>query len=242
MKKFILGAAMAVIAATGITAQAQNSVFESDDNTMIVRPIISLDVTCPTDVSLIDGLLKSNLLDPGAGLSFGADLQIPLWKNLYLRPGAQFYYHTAKFSKEILNQMEAEDGLTPVSGSVREFGLSIPIVVGYHFDLDPVKLHFFTGPEFNIGFSGKVHAGYRSNGVKLNSSESMYDELRRGDVAWVVGAGVEYDRFYVSLSAKPGMVNWVKDDIIYGTSANENYKLKMKKTNVSIAVGYNFSL
>ena len=114
---------------------------------------------------------------------------------------------------------------------MREFGFTIPLLVGYHFDFDPVRVHVFTGPEFSVGLSGKGHMKYTIGNHDVSESGSMYDGYRRGDVAWVIGAGVQFGRAMVTLSAHPGMVNWTKID-----------NKKLDRTTVSLGVGYFFNL
>lgn len=229
MKKFTICAVLAAAAMLS-GAKASASVFEANDNSLSIRPVLSLDITCPGDTK-IDDLLKLDAFKSGAGLSFGAVVDVPVWMNMYLESGLKFYYHTAKYNKDFFDIAFDDDDLKPSSGSIREFGVSIPVLVGYHFDFDPVRLHVFTGPEFNIGFSGKEHLNYTVGNHKVSESESIYDGLRRGDVAWVIGAGVQYGRAMFTLSAHPGMVNWTKID-----------NKKLDRTTVSLGVGYFFNL
>lgn len=243
MKKIFLFAALALAAFCPKTqAQSSTSVVDDGQNSLIIRPVIGLDITCPSDINAMDNVAKINAYDPGAGLRFGADISFPVWKNLYIQPGAQFYYHTVKANKDLLANMDFGDEAAPVSQSIREFGLSIPVMVGYYFNLDVVKLHVFTGPEFNLGFSGKAHSTFQVGNQKMSNSESIYDFFRRGDVAWVLGLGVEFQRYYFSISARPGMVNWLKDSAVLDEELNKVGDVKMKRTNVSFTFGYNFSL
>ncbi len=229
MKKFTICAVLAAAAMLS-GAKASASVFEANDNSLSIRPVLSLDITCPGDTKIYD-LLKLEELKSGAGLSFGAVVDVPIWMNMYLESGLKFYYHTAKYNKDFFDIAYDDDDLKPSSGSIREFGVSIPVLVGYHFDFDPVRLHVFTGPEFNIGFSGKEHLNYTVSNHKVSESESIYDDLRRGDVAWVIGAGVQYERAMFTISAHPGMVNWSK--------VNGNH---LNRTNVDLGISYFFNL
>ena len=229
MKKFTICAVLAAAAMLS-GAKASASVFEANDNSLSIRPVLSLDITCPGDTK-IDDLLKLDAFKSGAGLSFGAVVDVPVWMNMYLESGLKFYYHTAKYNKDFFDIAFDDDDLKPSSGSIREFGVSIPVLVGYHFDFDPVRLHVFTGPEFNIGFSGKTHLNYTLGNHKVSESESIYDGLRRGDVAWVIGAGVQYERAMFTISAHPGMVNWSKNDGMH-----------LDRTNVDLGISYFFNL
>lgn len=229
MKKFTICAAIAAMTLLS-GSKASASVFEANDNSLAIRPVLSLDVTCPGDTK-IDDLAKLEEFKSGAGLSFGAVADVPLWMNMYLETGLKFYYHTVKINDKVFDYAGSGDDLTPVSGSMREFGFTIPLLVGYHFDFDPVRVHVFTGPEFSVGLSGKGHMKYTIGNHDVSESGSMYDDYRRGDVAWVIGAGVQFGRAMVTLSAHPGMVNWTKID-----------NKKLDRTTVSLGVGYFFNL
>lgn len=234
MKKFALCAAVAaVMLSSGEKAVA--SVFDNDNydsSELTIRPVLSLDITCPGDIKAGD-IFKVDALNSGAGLSFGAVVDVSLWHNLYLESGLKFYYHTVKVNDKLLDIPDTElpDNINPVSASIREFGITIPVLAGYHFDFDNLSLHVFTGPEFSIGLSGKSHASYTSGGTDLSASESIYDDFRRGDIAWVIGAGIQYNRAMLTLSAHPGLVNWTKVD-----------DCSLNRTNVSIGVSYAFNL
>lgn len=230
MKKFTICAVLAAAAMLS-GAKASASVFEANDNSLSIRPVLSLDITCPGDTK-IDNLVKLDEFKSGAGLSFGAVVDVPIWMNMYLESGLKFYYHTVKYNKDFFDLVDSkDDDPKPSSGSIREFGISIPVLVGYHFDFDPVRFHVFTGPEFNIGFSGKAHLNYTFGNHKVSESKSIYDDFRRGDVAWVIGAGVQYGRAMFTLSAHPGMVNWSKNDGMH-----------LDRTNVDLGISYFFNL
>lgn len=229
MKKFTICAAIAAMTLLS-GSKASASVFDSKDNSLAIRPVLSLDFTCPGDTKIGD-LVKVEEFKTGAGLSFGAVADVPLWMNMYLETGLKFYYHTVKINDDYFDYAGNGDDFTPVSGSMREFGFTIPLLVGYHFDFDPVRLHVFTGPEFSVGLSGKGHLYYNEGNHKLSESGSIYDGYRRGDVAWVLGVGAQFGRAMVTLSAHPGMVNWSKTD-----------NQKLDRTNVSLGVGYFFNL
>lgn len=215
-----------------MTASAQSEIFDSGNNKIYFGARLSLDVTCPTDVSVKDAHASFDVFNPGVGFNIGGVANIPVYANLYFEPGVMLYYHTAKVKEDFLNledNIAGEDEFESLS--LREFGMQVPLMIGYHFDFKPVKVLVFTGPEFTIGFSGKEHYTSHVGGIKMSGSESMYDDFSRGDVAWRFGAGVNYDAYHFSVSAARGLTNWSKAD-----------GLSLHRTNVSITLGYNFSL
>lgn len=228
MKKALL---TLVLACAAVTASAQSEIFDSGNNKIYFGARLSLDITCPTSVSAKNIHTSYDVFNPGAGLNFGGVANIPVYANLYFEPGVMFYYHTAKVKDDFLlaEDLTGEDSFESLS--LREFGMQVPLMIGYHFDFNPVKVLIFTGPEFSVGFSGKSHYTSHVNGIKMSGSESMYDDFNRGDVAWRFGAGVNYDAYHFSVSAARSLTNWTKAD-----------GLSLHRTNVSITLGYNFSL
>lgn len=234
MKRTILAFALA---ATALCASAQD-VFDAGDNKPYFGARLSLDITVPTDISFKNSAQKIDLLNAGAGFSFGGIYNLPICKNLYFEPGVNFYYHTAKLNGKIFQSADPDDlfgeeegSLTPRSGSIREFGMQIPMVFGYHFDFDPIRISFFTGPVLNIGLSGKAHITMKEDGY--NYSDSMYDSFNRASLDWRFGVGATYDHHYtIAISGDAGMTNWMKK-----ISGLDN---KMHRNNVSITLGYNF--
>ena len=85
MKKFTICAAIAAMTLLS-GSKASASVFEANDNSLAIRPVLSLDVTCPGDTK-IDDIAKLEEFKSGAGLSFGAVADVPLWMNMYLETG-----------------------------------------------------------------------------------------------------------------------------------------------------------
>lgn len=228
MKKLFIAALMA----TATLTAAAGDIFNSGDNRMDFGARLSVDATVPSDIKykIPSGSFNYDLYNTGAGFSLGGIMRVPLVYNLYLEPGVTFYYHTVKLDMNAANRF---DNVVPediTGASVREFGLSIPVLLGYHFDFSDLRLHVFTGPEFSLGIVGKTHVSAKMSDMNLGGSESCYDDFRRGDVAWRTGVGVEYLRTYqFSISAAPGLVNWSKTG-------------SMHRTNVSFTLGYNFSL
>ena len=107
--------------------------------------------------------------------------------------------------------------------------MRVPVMAGYHFDFPPdIKLSVFTGPELEVGLSGKEHANVE--GKKY--SESVYGDeggMRRFDLLWGVGAGITYQSYYFGVSGGIGMLNMVDEDYV-----------KFHENRVTLTLGYNF--
>lgn len=225
MKKFISTVAIACMA---LSAAAQTEdIFESSDNQPYFGARLSLDIAIPGDAKVKDSNVSIDLMNPGAGFSIGGIYNYTVWKNLYVEPGLNLYYHTYKLDYK--NDVSLVPGEFE-KGSLREFGFNIPIMVGYKFNFDTFSLSLFTGPEFKVGLSGKYHWNTTVSGVEMSGSESMYSDFNRADVQWRLGVGATFSRhYYISFSGAAGMCNWAKDSVI-----------RMHRNDVKIALGYNF--
>lgn len=193
---------------------------------------LSYELACPGDVKL-DKSLKGEVFGNGSGFSLGAVYTLPVIYNFYFEPGVSLYYNTYSMNTDWINDAFASDpelaGIKVSDASVRMWGLRIPLLGGYRFDLlDDISLSVFTGPEVALGLSAKSHMKLAS----LTLTESEYGDdgsLNRADVKWRFGVGATLsDRFHVSLSGAVGMCDQFKD----APSMHSNL--------FDITVGYNF--
>lgn len=230
MKKTLI---LMAAAAISLSAAAQSSIFCSDDNHRFFGVRASLDISTPSDIKVDDAHTKLDALNPGAGFSIGAIYNLPVIANFYVEPGVSLYYHTSKVEKDLLK--DNAGGINDYTGaSLREFGLSIPVQLGYHFDFQPVRVNVFTGPVFNIGLKGRWHVSDKSGDIDMNGSTGAYGEnggLNRADVAWRFGAGVTLsERYVIALHGDVAMTNALHD----------TPGISMHRNQVAITLGYNF--
>ena len=225
MKKLLL--TLTLVLAT-LTAGAQN-IFNNPDNHRFFGVRLGLDVTCPTNANFKDAHTKIDVMNSGAGFSVGAIYQIPVFMNLYVEPGVGLYYHTAKFEKDLLEDVFEEDFK---NASLREFGLTIPVMVGYHFDFGDLKVAPFTGPVFNVGLKGRIHVGATQGNYEMSGSEGAYGDggFNRGDVAWRFGASVTWGNIMAQIYGDAAMTNALHD----------SPDATLYRNNFTIGIGYNF--
>lgn len=240
MKKLIISAALVAMT---IGAQAQ-SLFNNPDNRSRFGVELGLDVQCPSAVkaSIHDIDINYDMFNTACGFNVSAFYQIPLWMNLYAEPGLGIFYHTSKMNRDFLDN-GYEDGEEFTSGSLREWGFNIPLVVGYHFDFTAVdlKVRVFTGPVFSLGFKGDFHYSTKVGGIKMSGSEGAYEDgsINRGNVAWRFGAGVDYkDRYRFSVYGDAGMTNAL-NNVSYDADGHLG-KAKLYRNTVSFSLGYLF--
>lgn len=214
MKKLFITAIMAIASLSAIS-QTTN---EKPEGYWGIRA--SIDVTVPGD--LTSGKVAADVFSSGGGFSAGAVYNAPLNRHFYIEPGAQLYYKATCIDGDLL-----PNGM---SGSFREFGLRIPVMVGYRFYFEKCNLAIFAGPEFTIGISGREHASYKSGSTKASESVNMYDDgFNRFDIPIRIGAGVNYKKWFYNLSFAIGTCNLCSEE---GLSWRNNL--------MSFGVGYNF--
>ncbi len=89
MKKLILLLFFALVCGR---ASAQDGVFDSSSNRTFVGIRAGFDLTCPSQAA--PDRKDLDKYNSGCGGFVGAACNVPLWKNLYFEPGAQFYFDT----------------------------------------------------------------------------------------------------------------------------------------------------
>ncbi len=220
MKKLFCIIAAASLLAIGVSAQnyeTEKKVKHVSSTATTINGHFGIrvggEIICPGDISQ-DGV-GVDAFSVGGGIEFGAIYYAPIKAGLYIEPGLKLYY----------NQYSLNSDMTEVDASVRKFGMRIPVMVGYRFEIaDKTGLHLFTGPEFEIGISAKEHSdGY---------SESLYGDdggMNRFDLLWGIGAGVSYKHFFYAVSGSLGMLNMLSDS-----------DAKFHENRVTFTIGYNF--
>jgi len=224
MKKIILSA---IVALFTLSAGAQSSILNNPSNKGYFGIRASLDVACPTNIKT--GPVSIEAFNTGVGFSVGGIYNTPLVANLYFEPGFSLYYNTYGVKSDVVN---IPDYNGKIDCSIRKFGMRIPLNVGYHFDFtDNLNVFVYTGPMFELGFVGRLHASAKQSGVSASDSESIYGDggMPRTDLLWNFGAGVNFNRFTVGVGGSVGMLNMSGDD-----------DLKYRENLVQLTVGYNF--
>lgn len=224
MKKCLSLVCLALLSVAPVFAQ--NRVFNNPDNKGYWGLRLAGEVTCPGDVKVLN--IGVSTFKNGGGVEFGGIYNIPVVANFYIEPGVKLYYNSYSIKDGFVDNYEDDYGIES-DISLRKFGMRIPVMAGYHFDItDNLNLAVFTGPELEIGFSAKEHA--KLSGV--NYSESLYGEeggMNRVDLLWGIGAGVTYRHLYFGISGGIGMLNMMDDT-----------EAKFHENRVSFTVGYNF--
>lgn len=171
-----------------------------------------------------------SIFNIGGGIAFGGIYNMPVSSNVYVEPGVKFFYNRYsvkdKFVEIIRDNIDTDD----LSGvSIRKFGFRIPVMLGYRLDLSgDSKVNIFTGPELEVGLSGKECA--KSNNYDI--SESIYGEdggMKRVDLSWTLGISKQSGKFCYGLSGSLGLLNMF-----------DSSEVKFHENRVTLSVGYNF--
>lgn len=116
---------LCAILLSGFALRAQSDIFESCDNQPYFGARLSLDVSCPTDIT--EGKFGFDAFSNAAGFEIGGIYNIPLWKNLYFEPGLSLYYNTMKLSDTYIDAAVGDvTAIDKASGSVRRLGFRAP--------------------------------------------------------------------------------------------------------------------
>lgn len=238
MKKTLIATLLAI---TSFSAGAQD-IFENPDNHSYFGIRLGYELACPGDVKIGD-VTKIDAFGNSSGFDIGVIYNMPLWKNLYFEPGASIFYNTYSVEKSLLEPVLNEP-FKIESASVRQWGIRIPLHLGYHFDFTPdIRVAFFTGPEFNISIKGHTHMGvgkYNVTGPAFGSD----GYLNRADIKWRFGVGATiFDHYYIAISGAAGICDMMRDDITIAdpeTGIESVHSLKMHANVFDITIGYNF--
>lgn len=227
MKKLLL--TVVALGAVAFSSTAQDRIFNNPDNKAFFGVRVAGEVTCPGKVSS-DGI-GVKMFKNGGGVEFGGIYNIPVVANFYVEPGMKLFYNSYSSNNVFEYDDDFDGDYDDESFSIRKFGLRIPVMLGYHFDFtDNVKVSVFTGPELEVGLSGKQ---VWKDDDDDDYNGNIYGEdggYKRVDLTWGFGAGVTYKKLYFGVSGNVGMLNMLKG--VDGVTFHEN--------RVSFTLGYNF--
>ena len=231
MKKLFMLTAIAMASTFAGSAQ---TVVNNPGNTSYFGFRASLDIPCPGDVKVGD--IKSDIYKNGIGFSAGFIYNIPVVANFYIEPGVSYYYNATGFKDVKVGDINISEG-TMEHASVRQMGMRVPLMFGYHFDFTPdVNLAIFTGPELDVGISSDTYLTGKGLLSSFHRAPSNYSDRAIGfkrnrvDCSWKFGVGFNFVKnYYVGIEGAVGLADRAKGDNI---SFHEN--------RVGVTLGYNF--
>lgn len=228
MKKSIIALTLALAAASAATAQ--NYLLDNPDNRPYFGARVGLDITSAAGSEFGEGYTSS------PGFHAGVVYNIPLYMNLYFEPGLHAFYDTFGTRLSVPGIDGASMLALSANGSIRNFGFRIPFNFGYHFDFtDEISVSVYTGPVLNINVVARQSwndLNYNGVTVSMDVYEgSLFGEggYKRCDMQWQFGAGVSYDRYYLTVGGGVGMTN------VFSTKIES-----FRRNTFNLAVGYNF--
>ncbi len=221
-----------LIAFSTLAAGAQD-MFNDPQNQSQLGLRLNYDLTCPTEVTFENNPGRLNTYGNGSGFSIEAFYSIPLWKNLYFEPAAALFYNTMS-----INETITEHAL--LSGSTRQFGMRIPLNIGYRFDLlEWLSISVFTGPEIDLALYNRAHfnennLSYVGNSKKLNAT----------DIKWRFGVGATFNkRYQLAISGAAGICDMCAETLVVAdtnSELNTTANMKMRANLFTISLGYLF--
>lgn len=186
------------------------------------------------------------------GFEGGLIYHKPVVMNLYLEPGVMIFSnpfgtsHWDYIEKPYLDQDNKPTENTykiwyQVQGSVRNIGLRIPLMLGYHFDIsEDTQIHIFGGPQANVNFTATYQGDFFGGpSDKLEEEMAKNGSLfrkdggfKRFDLQWRLGAGVTYGHIFASLSG-----SWGFSTLKSSTPSLPN---DIRRNLFALTAGYNF--
>ncbi len=222
-----------VISGTIIQVQAQEGGFG-------VR--VGLDFNIPGDVELQDGR-GLDLFDTGVGFDVTGVYNIPLGYDFYFEPGVSLYYNVLSTDISLIKDDLLPPGTSKAGMSARMFGLRLPLILGYSFPLDIVRMHIFAGPVLQIGLAARNYIHFKYGDINYSGGESAYGDdanpsFDRFDCAIRLGAGIEYNNMVFQLYGNIGTCDQLNTVGAHGQTGKSS--AKMRTSQLVLAVGYNF--
>lgn len=214
MRRRVILCLIAVLCA--ITANADGVAFRNPSGYWGLRA--SYNITIPGKYTLSPEVVM-DVFKPGSGVEIGVTRMIPIVSGLYVEPGAMFFLDRYSVRKDRLHIFYNSSTAMSYSKS----GCRVPVMIGWRFSLNGnTKLGIFTGPELEIGFSGKL----REERIGGDSSHNLYStgryiSLREFPFLWRVGAGVSFKKYYLGVSGSFGLSNM--HDYVITPSYHENH-------------------
>lgn len=217
---------LAALLCTTMSAMAQEAVqLPSPEKSLPDRLTwgvrLSMDLTIPSD--------GFGEYENGAGVVGGAVMDIPVKKGFYVEPGVMLFYNTMGVGNYVIDNM-------PYNGSVRNFGVRIPLNIGYKFSITQnVTLSLFTGPWFNFNISCRQYANPNFEGPVPTTSKNLFDYgWHRFDSQWGFGVKATFSGRYVI-----GISGGVGTKALAGRTV-DGHKMRMRRNTFTVTLGYNF--
>lgn len=146
-----------------------------------------------------------------AGINIGANLEIPLKSDFYLKPGIFFSMKGSKYGNVTIISLKSDF-------------LEIPIDALYKLKINPVKLLFFAGPYFAYKVGGNDKEFF--NDLYGPNWPTTNQTLKSFDLGINFGAGVEFHKFQLCFHYELGLLDLAPSG------------QKMNTRNFSISIGY----
>lgn len=217
---------MLLVAMAGVSAMAQYIFIDnSSDDESYFGIRVGEGLVFPGKVTVGD--VGLNVFNSGIGVEIGGVYHHSIATDFYVEPGLKFVYNAYSLKDDYVKALQ--DDMIFNSISLKKFGIAVPVMAGYSFELsDEVLFSVFTGPELEIGLSAKEHI----KGENIEMSGSVYGDngdMRRVDFLWDIGVGISYQKFCFEVKGGIGLLNKL-----------DAPDMKFRENRLALSVGYNF--
>ncbi len=237
MKKLFV-TAVAAVCAFGMSAQRASDSSEfsfwdggQSEQKIIVGPRVGLNVSSLSVSNLEMDNDKSKI-----GFNVGVAVEFPIVRSFYINSGL---FYTTKGIKFEYSDLDWSEKATYNAGY-----LELPLYASYRLNFaEASQLQINFGPYFAYGVNGKIK--YEENdegdvskyecdlfGIADEDSDEEKGGIKRFDCGLGVGLGYTWNRIYLGFNYQFGLVN-IADKKEWGNG-------KIKNSNFSISLGYNF--
>jgi Outer membrane protein beta-barrel domain len=128
------------------------------------------------------------------GIHFGGIFEIPVAGNLTFQP------------RVLLSAKGSSYKIDTVEYSISPIFIEIPVLAGYSFGSDEIRIFFYAGPYIACGIGGyKVVAGGEMQSINYGTGENK--DLKHFDLGLNFGAGVSIRGFQISAQYGIGLAN-----------------------------------
>lgn len=214
-----------ITAICACTLAAQNATDTIPDNVSRsgLGANLSFELTTPTG--------SHGRWSTGSGADVTIDYTFHLTPNWFVTPGIGGYYNTmgADFSP-------ADNSIT--DGTVKNFGLRVPVMAGYSIDLsDNIALSFATGPQLNFNIYAREFSApdFTNNIIRTGKPADLFDYgFNRVDLQWGFFCGITYKQHYrIGLRGAAGITRTA--------SINDGARhLDIRRNNLALVLSYKF--
>lgn len=169
-----------------------------------------------------------------SGFHVGPTLEFPVSENFSIDMALLLATKGAK-----ADESDSFEGETySMESKVNMWYLDIPVFAKFSTFAGNTRIYGLAGPYLGVGLTGKVKMELTEGSESYSEEDDISwgdgddNDFKRLDLGIGLGAGIEFDSFFVELTTHLGLNN---------ISAEEDYGTKIKNRTFMLSVGYKFN-